>query len=54
MTWAQWKAATQLLAEESPVGAPMRAQQLAERAAEDAQVEATKAAIRKTMPKVEA
>lgn len=50
MTWSQWRAACQLLAEESPVGAPMRAQQLAERATEDEQVAATKAAIRKTMP----
>ena len=50
MTWSQWKAATQLLAEESPVGAPLRAEQRAAQAAEDAEVAATKAAIRKTMP----
>jgi hypothetical protein len=42
MTWAQYAAARQLLAEEK-LGAPMRAQQRAE----DEQVEATKAAIRK-------
>ena len=47
MTWAQWKAACQLVAEER-IGAPMRAKHRAEQEAEDAQVEATKAAIRQT------
>lgn len=47
MTWVQWKQACQLLAEESPIGAPERARKMAEIAAEDAQVEATKAAIRR-------
>jgi hypothetical protein len=50
MTFAQWSAAVQLLAEESPVGAPERARVLAEREAEESQIEATKAAIRRTMP----
>lgn len=53
MTWSQWRAACQLVAEER-IGAPLRAQHRAEQEAEDAQIEATKAAIRRTMPKVEA
>lgn len=47
MTWQQFAAARRLLAEER-VGAPAREHQRATMAAEDATVEATKAAIRKT------
>ena len=47
MTWAQFYAARQLIAEER-YGAPLRASQRAEQE----QVEATKAAIRKFGPKV--
>lgn len=47
MTWAQWKAACQLLAEER-IGTPRRAKEYAE----DAEAEATKAAIRRDMGKV--
>lgn len=46
MTWAEFSAARQLLAEER-LGAPLRAQQRNEIEREDAQVEATKAAIRR-------
>lgn len=47
MTWQQWKAACQVVAEEK-IGAPIRAQQRAE----EAEVEATKDRIRAHMPKV--
>jgi hypothetical protein len=46
MTWPQFVAARRLLAEER-YGAPRRALERAENDAEDASVEATKAAIRK-------
>lgn len=48
MTWAEFAAARQVLAEER-IGTAIRTAQRAE----EAQVEATKAAIRKNMPKAE-
>jgi hypothetical protein len=48
MTWADFAAARQVLAEER-IGSAIRTAQRAE----DAKVEATKAAIRKNMPKAE-
>jgi hypothetical protein len=48
MTWQEWAVARQVVAEEF-VGGPLRNIARAEQEAEDAQIEATKAAIRKTM-----
>lgn len=48
MSWVEFNAARQLEAE-LRLGAPYRAAVRAEQEREDAQVEATKAAIRKTM-----